>query len=228
MAVKATRRYESPRRAEQARRTRAAVTAAAKRLFLRDGFAATTVAAVATEARVSVETIYKGFGGKPGLVRAICENELAGGEQRTGLPLTEPDPHTIIRGWGSLSTAVAPRVAPIMLLLRAAAATDPLMAELQAEMDAGRLRRMTRNAGHLADAGHLRDGVTIQHAAEIMWAYTSPELYEMLVIARGWPAERYGDFIAEAAIAALLPPAPPGGLPPERPRTPRRRPPRPA
>ena len=209
MTVKATRRYESPRRAEQARQTRAAVTDAAKRLFLRDGFAATTVAAVAAEARVSVETVYKGFGGKPGLVRAICENELAGGEQRTGLPLTEPDPPTVIRGWGSLSAEVAPQVAPILLLLRAAAATDPVMAELQSEMDAGRLRRMTRNAAHLAEAGHLRDGITVQHAAEILWAYTSPELYEMLVLARGWPLEHYGDFIADAVIAALLPPAPP-------------------
>ena len=217
MAVKPTRRYESPRRAEQAQQTRAAVTDAAKRLFLRDEFAATTIAAVAAEARVSVETIYKGFGGKPGLVRAICENELAGGEQRTRLPLTEPDPGTIIRGWGRLSAEVAPRVAPILLLLRAATATDPVMAGLQAEMDAGRLRRMTRNASHLAEAGHLRDGITVQHAAEIMWAYTSPELYEMLVLARGWPLEHYSDFIADAVIAALLPPAPPGRHTPERP-----------
>jgi len=217
LAVKPTRRYESPRRADQAQQTRAAVTDAAKRLFLRTGFAATTIAAVAAEARVSVETIYKGFGGKPGLVRAICENELAGGEQRTRLPLTEPDPRTIIRGWGRLSAEVAPRVAPILLLLRAATATDPVMAGLQAEMDAGRLRRMTRNASHLAEAGHLRDGITVQHAAEIMWAYTSPELYEMLVLACGWPLEHYSDFIADAVIAALLPPAPPGRHTPERP-----------
>jgi AcrR family transcriptional regulator len=217
LAVKTTRRYDSPRRAEQAQQTRAAVVEAAKRLFLRDGFAATTVAAVAAEARVSVETIYKAFGGKPGLVRAICDTELAGGERRTRLPLTEPDTRAIIRGWGRLSAEVAPRVAPILLLVRDAAATDPAMAHLRAEMDAGRLRRMTRNATHLADAGHLRDDITIQHAAEILWAYTSPELYEMLVLARGWPLDRYSDFIADAVIAALLPPAPPGRRTPNHP-----------
>lgn len=206
MAVKSKRRYDSPRRAEQARQTRAAVIQAAKRLFLRDGFAATTVAAVAAEARVSVETIYKGFGGKPGLVRAICDAELAGGERRTRLPLTEPDPRVVIRGWGNLSAENGPRVAPFLLLVREAAATDPAMAALRAEMDAGRLERMTRNARHLADAGHLRPGITIQHAAEVMWAYTSPELYEMLVLGRGWPPSRYGTFIADAVIAALLPP----------------------
>ena len=70
--VKPKRRYDSPRRAEQARQTRAAVVEAARRLFLRDGFAATTIAAIAAQAQVSVETIYKAFGGKPGLVRAIC------------------------------------------------------------------------------------------------------------------------------------------------------------
>ena len=69
--VKPKRRYDSPRRAEQARQTRVEVLDAARRLFLHDGFAVTTIAAIAAEARVSVETIYKMFGGKPGLVRAI-------------------------------------------------------------------------------------------------------------------------------------------------------------
>ncbi len=69
-AVNPKRRYDSPRRAEQARQTRAAVVAAAQRLLSRDGFAATTVAVVAAEAGVSAETVYKAFGGTPGLVRA--------------------------------------------------------------------------------------------------------------------------------------------------------------
>ena len=48
--------------------------------------------------------------------------------------------------------------------------------------------------------------MTAEHAGEIMWAYTSPELYELLVFNRRWPPERYGAFIADAMIAALLPP----------------------
>jgi AcrR family transcriptional regulator len=209
------RRYDSPRRAEQARQTRAAVADAARRLFLRDGFAATTIAAIAAEARVSVETIYKGFGGKPGLVRAICDQALAGegpvpAETRSDeLQLAEPDPRKIIRGWGKLTAEVAPRVSPIVLLLRAAEAADPEVAGLRAELDAGRLRRMTRNARNLAEAGHLRAGITAEHAGEVMWTYSSPELYELLVLGRGWPPGRYGAFIADAMIAALLRPEPP-------------------
>ena len=209
------RRYDSPRRAEQAQQTRAAVADAARRLFLRDGFAATTIAAIAAEAMVSAETIYKAFGGKPGLVRAICERALAGegpvpAETRSDeLQLTEPDPREIIRGWGRLSAEVAPRVSPIQLLLRAAEAVDPEVAALRAELDASRLRRMTSNARNLGEAGHLRDGITVEHAGQVMWTYSSPELYELLVLQLGWPPGRYGAFIADAMIAALLPPEPP-------------------
>jgi AcrR family transcriptional regulator len=206
LAVKPRRRYESPRRAEQARQTRAEVTSAAQRLFLHSGFAATTIAVIAAEARVSAETIYKAFGGKPGLVRAICEQALAGegpvpAETRSDdLQTSEPDPRKIIQGWGRLSAEVAPRVSPILLLLRAAACTDPEMASLREEIEASRLARMTRNARTLADGGHLRAGITAEKAGEILWTYSSPELYELLVVNRRWPPEEYGTFIAEAMI----------------------------
>jgi AcrR family transcriptional regulator len=213
--VKPRRHYHSPRRAEQAQQTRAAVVEAARRLFLRDGFAATTIAAIAAQAKVSVETIYKAFGGKPGLVRAICATALTGegpvpAETRSDeLQAQQPDPRKIIRGWGKLTTEVAPRIAPILLLIRSAAATDPEMAALRAEMDTSRLTRMTSNARNLAEAGHLRDDITAEQAGEVLWTYSSPELYELLVLGRGWPAERYSTFIADAMIAALLPPEPP-------------------
>src|ERR1700709_163915 len=78
VTVKRRRRYESPRREQQARKTRHEVLTAAEDLFLAQGFAGTTVAAIAARAEVSVETVYKTFGGKPGLVRAICERALQG------------------------------------------------------------------------------------------------------------------------------------------------------
>ena len=213
--VKPRRRYDSARRAEQARQTRSSILETARQLFLRDGFAGTTIAAIAAEARVSVETIYKAFGGKPGLVRAICTAALAGegtvpAETRSDqLQLHEPDSRKIIRGWGELTVEVAPRISPIMLLVRSAAAADPEMAGLLAEVDAARLSRMTANARNLALAGHLRPDITVEQAGEVMWTYSSPELYELLVLKRGWPPGRYGAFIAEAMIAALLPPDPP-------------------
>ena len=159
---------------------------------------------------MSVDTIYKTFGGKPGLVSAICQQALAGegpvpAEVRSdALQAAERDPRRIIRGWGELSAEVAPRVAPILLLVRAAAAADPEMARLQSQLEAQRLERMTHNARTLARLGGLRDGVTVKRAGEIMWTYSSPELYELLVLTRGWPLQQYGEFIADAMIAALL------------------------
>jgi AcrR family transcriptional regulator len=179
---------------------------------LDDGFAATTVAAIANEVGVSVDTVYKAFGGKPGLVSAICQEALTGegpipAETRSdAMQAAERDPREIIRGWGTLTTEVAPRIAPILLLVRAAATADPEMARLQSQLNAQRLERMTHNARNLANTGGLRAGVTVKHAGEILWTYSSPELYELLVLTRGWPLDDYGKFIADAMIAALLEP----------------------
>jgi len=71
-------------------------------------------------------------------------------------------------------------------------------------MDRDRLRRMTDNARRLRDNGHLRPGITLAHAADVLWTYSSAELYELLVIRRGWSPETYGRFVAEAMIKALL------------------------
>src|SRR4051794_35936548 len=116
------RRYDSSRRQQQARQTQEAILDAAGVRFLRDGFTATTVAAIAGDVGVSVDTIYKTFASKAGLVRAVYERGLAGAgpvhaEVRSdALQTSEPDPHEIMRGIGRLVTEVAPRVVPILLL----------------------------------------------------------------------------------------------------------------
>jgi len=209
--VNTRRRYDSSGRRERARQTRDQITSIARELFLSDGYAGTTVAGIAAAAHVSVETIYKGFGGKPGLVRAIIEKGLAGeglvpAEQRSDrIRDTEPDPRRILAAWGAFTAELGPRVIPIFLLARDAAIGDPEVAATLDQLSAARLERMTVNARGLASAGHLRPAITVDQAADIMWAYSSPELYELLVIRRGWPAERYGQFIADALRSALLP-----------------------
>ena len=101
---------------------------------------------------------------------------------------------------------VSPRVSPILLLVRDAAANDPEMATLRVDLDARRLERMTQNARNLAKAGHLRRDLDIGRAGEILWTYSSPELYELLVLTRHWSLEQYGTFVADALIAAVLRP----------------------
>ncbi len=208
--VKPRRPYDASRRRERAQHSRTLIIDAAERRFLGDGYAPTTVATIAADAEVSVDTIYKSFGGKPGLVRAVHARALEGrgpvpAEQRSDdLQAAESDARRIIEGWGALTTEVAPRVAPILLLVRTAAATDPELAALLAELDAARLRRMTDNARRLRRTGQLRPGVTVAYAADVMWTYSSPELYELLVLRRGMRVRDYGRFVSHAMVAALL------------------------
>ena len=208
--VKTARRYDTTGRRERADRAQTHVLTVARELFLRDGYAATTVAAVAAAAGVSVETIYKTFRGKPGLIRAIQRSGLAGAgpvpapERSDEMSAQNLAPHAILRHWATLTTEVAPRVAPIILLVRSAAATDPDMGRLLVEINEERLQRMHHNASQLTNHGPLRGGMSIEQARDVMFAYTAPELYEILVTHQQWPIEHYADFIYRGLVAELL------------------------
>ena len=209
--VKLKRRYDSSGRQAQARRTRQVILDAAQRQFLEGGYAATTIAAIAGEAGVSVETIYKAFGGKPGLVRAIYERGLAGREpvpafQRSdAMRKRETDPETIMRNWGALTSEVSSVVSPIVRLVRAAAASDPDMAALLKANNDVREQRARHHARFLKQRGYLRQGVTLGQATDILWTCTSDELYDLLVVQRGWSLPRFARFLGDYMIAALLP-----------------------
>ena len=204
------RRYDASRRREQARLNREAIVSAARQRFLDDGFTATTIATIAADAGATADTIYKSFGGKAGLLRAMCEDALKGegpipAEQRSdAMQASETDPRRILRGLGTLTAEVAPRINPLLLLLSTAAEADSAMAQLRADFDAARLARMTHVAQILASKTQLRPGVSVEEAAEIMWAYSSPDLYGLLVLTRGWDRERYGEFVGESLVDALL------------------------
>lgn len=92
----------------------------------------------------------------------------------------------------------------MLLLLSTAAETDTAVAELRADLDAARLTRMTQVAQTLVGKTELRPGLSIQEAGEIMWAYSSPELYRLLVISCGWSPARYGEFVGDSLVDALL------------------------
>lgn len=209
--VKTKRRYDGSRRRAQAAQTQRKILHVARRQLLEHGYAATTVARIAAEAGTSSETVYKAFGGKSGLVRALWERGLGGRgtvpapERSDLLSSTETDPVQVLRGWGRFTTEVAPELAPILLLVRGAAATDPAMAALLAEAEAQRRTRMRHNARRLQQRGWLRRGIGLAQATDILWTYSSAELYDLLVVKSGWPAKRYGEFVGNALIAALLP-----------------------
>ena len=213
--VKSGRRYDSSGRLSAAERTRSRVLDLARERFLANGYAATTVAAIAGAAGVSVETIYKSYGGKAGLVRTLRDTALRGeepvpAEQRSDQQAAAArEPQDIIAGWGRLTSEVMPRVAPILLLVRAAAGADDEMAAVRRETEDGRLERMAHNARYLVEGGHVRDGLDLEQVRDVLFAYSSPELYELLVLRQGWPTDDYSRFVADGIAAAVLPPATP-------------------
>lgn len=210
-SVKTRRSYDSSRRQEQAKQTRASILDSAWRLFQADGYAATTIGAIAASAGVSVETVYKSFGGKPGLLEAIAQAALAGPDavptmrRSDEMAARETDPYAIVRNWAAFACEVTPRGAPVFLLIRSAAGSAPDIAQLLERLDAERLDRMAHQARFLRSRGYLREGVTLREARDAMWAYTDPAMYELLVLRQGWRLARYRDFLARALTAALLP-----------------------
>jgi AcrR family transcriptional regulator len=206
--VKGPRRYDASGRRLAAARRRTAVLDAAAARFAAQGYAGATVADIAADAQVSVETVYKAFGGKPGLVRALWERALAGqgpvpAEERSdAVSSTADDPLEVFATWGRLSAEVAPLGTPVVLLVREAAASDPDIAALYDELETGRLKRMAHNAR--AIRRHLRSGLTVAQARDILFALTAPGLYEVLVMRQGWSAQAYGRFIERSLAAHLL------------------------
>ena len=97
-----------------------------------------------------------------------------------------------------------PRIAPLLLLLRDAADGDPAAAALHAELDANRHARMRHNARYLVNGGHTRPGIRLAEATDVLWTYSSPELFDLLVRRRHWSLRRYSRFIVEAIQNALL------------------------
>jgi AcrR family transcriptional regulator len=177
--------------------------------MLRNGYDATTISAVAEGAGVSAETVYKAFGGKPGLVRALFDQALRGAgpvpaETRSD-ELRVTDARTLIAGWARLATEVAPRAIPVQLLARDAARSDAGIRKEYDAMDVQRHERMRENARSLAALGGLRAGITVEEAGDVLFTVSSPEMYELLVVRRGWSVERYGRYVRDTLTHALMP-----------------------
>jgi AcrR family transcriptional regulator len=178
----------------------------AARLMFRDGYAATTMQKIAKHAGVELEVVGKMFASKYQLVRAIRDRALFesarwSAEMRSdAVQARESDPREIFRQWAELAKEVSPRVSPVLLLIRDNAATDRDMADLQRVVDEERLQRMSQNATRFE-----RFGIDPARSRDVMWVATSPELYELLVVKRGWSVEQYGAYIEQMLAGTLLP-----------------------
>jgi len=210
-----TRRYDAPRRRAAAAATRQRILAAARELFLARGYAATTMAAVAAAAGVSVEMLYLAVGPKPALVRELVERALSG-EDRPVPPLeragvreieAEPDPRRKVQRFARLVREMQERLAPIWTVAEAAAPADAALSALQEELYARHVGSMRLFVDHLAQAGHLRAGLAPDLATDLLWAMNSPAFYRLLASQRRWSGDTLERFLADAWQLLLLPDA---------------------
>jgi AcrR family transcriptional regulator len=210
-AVK-TRRYESPRRREQAAATRRQVLEAAQRLFERQGYASTTMAAIASEAGVALKTVYVAFETKSGLLRALWHLRLRGDEDAAPVGerrwyqelLEEPDPERQLRLVARNSRIVKERAGVLLGVIRSAAPTDPDIAELWARIQTDFYDNQRAIVKTLHARKALRRGLGVARAADVLWTLNHPDLWLLLVGERGWTPAEWERWFADTARSQLL------------------------
>jgi AcrR family transcriptional regulator len=200
-------------RARQARETRRRIVAAAARLFVRDGYSATSIRAIAAEAGVAVPTVYAALRSKANILRAVVDMTVRGDDEaaplasRAGWRELEGrrDPREQLARFARLHRQICDREAAVFAQLEAAAGADPEATELLAEHDARRYETQSRLGRLLHRRGQLAPGLSARRAADAIWTLASERTYLALVRDRNWKPEDYERWVAEQLAAALLP-----------------------
>lgn len=207
------RKYDSSRRKEHARQTRLQIAEAARKLFLERGYAGATIEALAREAGVAQETVYAIFGSKRKILAFLMDISVGGDDQPIKL-LDRPQPQAVLHDtdqkrqlimFSQDITEILSRAAPVFEIMRSAAKLEPEINELLQNRLKQRLQNMTHFVKSVAANGPLRDGLDEKEAAEIVWAMTSPELFQLLTVDRRWTKEKYAEWLADTLTRLLLP-----------------------
>jgi len=212
MSALVKRPYDSSRRQEQARRTRARVIEAASGLFIAKGYAGTSVAQIAEAAEVSPQTIYGAFGTKAALLGAAVEVAMVGDDEPVAV-LDRPAAREALAAttaadaaarFASVLTELLERAGRLLHAADAAAQEDP---ELRALWEGGhraRLEDMGRAADAFAASGLLRPGLDAEAATDLLWVLASPDAYRSCTVLRGWSAHRYEQWLRDTLLATVL------------------------
>jgi AcrR family transcriptional regulator len=211
-STKSSRRYDSPRRREQAEETRRRILAAALILFEREGYVATSMAAVAKQAGVSLKTVYLAFETKSGLLLALWHlllrgerDDLAVGEQDWYREvLDEADPRRQLRLNARNSRAVKERAGALMEVIGSAASSDAEIGALWQRIQDQFYENQLAIVKSLDRKGALREELDVAAAADILWTLNHPSLHRLLVGERGWSPERYENWLAGVLCSELL------------------------
>ena len=206
------RSYDNEGRRAQSEETRGRILLAARDLLVANGYRATTVARIARRAEVHVDTIYALVGRKPAILRELIELAISGTdrpvapEERDYVQRirAEPDPGRKLDIYAAAVRAIQSRMAPLFLALRDAASTEVDAKGVWPAISERRALNMRRLVADLGD-GALRPGLSIEEAADLIWATASSELFVLLTEERRWSPGRYEAWLADTWRRVLLP-----------------------
>jgi AcrR family transcriptional regulator len=206
------RRYDATSRQQAAASTRASTLEAARRLFIAQGYARTTMADIAHAAEIALDTIYATIGTKQVLLQTLIEAAISGTDH--AVPAEERDYvraiHAEPTARGKLAVyaralrAIHERLTPLMRVLKEAATADEELATLWKSIAERRASNMRRFAAELAATGQLRSDVDVDEAADVIWATNAPEFYLLLVGDRGWSPETFEAWLIRAWTRLLI------------------------
>jgi AcrR family transcriptional regulator len=210
--VKPKRAYDSSRRREAAAATRAEILEAARRLFEQQGYARTTMAAIATEAGVALKTVYLAFETKAGVLRALWNALLRGGVDEPPITdhpwyremVAEPDPERQLRLNARNSRAGKERIGALFQVVRAAAGEDAGSAALWSRIQAEYHANQRGVVESLRRKRALARGLGVDRGADVLWTINHPDVWQLLVVERGWTPDQYERWCADTACAQLL------------------------
>jgi AcrR family transcriptional regulator len=202
------RPYSSAQRTEAADDTRARILAAAKFLFGRKGIDKVTIAEIATRARVAGSTVYAVFKSKEGILRALMEQSLFGGQFQSALKILADvsDPVEMIALTPRVARAIYESESSDLGLLRNMSGFSPVLRKIEQEFEQTRYAMQEDRIRRLFAARRAKKGLSIEDARRILWMYTSRDVYRMLVIDGGWTPQHYQDWLADTLLSMLVEP----------------------
>jgi AcrR family transcriptional regulator len=218
--VDVKRPYDSSRRRAATRATRRSVVETASRRFVEVGYPGTTIAQIADESGVPPATIYRLFGSKRGILKAVLDDALGGDDEaiefqhrpEVKAAFAAEDSRVMLGEFAGVLTRLMHRAGDLQHVLATSAVVDDEAAEMLEITRQQRRRGQSRIVHELARRKALKAGLTQSAAADIVYALMSPEIYRILTVERGWTEDRYRSWLADALRSQLL------GANPERPR----------
>ncbi len=206
------RRYDGSRRDAMTRATKAEVVAAAREMFVAQGYPSTTVAQIAEAARTPQSTVYRLFGSKRGILKDVLDVSLGGDDApvefqhrpEVQAALGADDPGAMLDAFARIVRGVLHRSAALQAVLADSAAVDPEAAEMLEVTRRQRHVGQSRIVRALASAGALRNDLRPAAAADIMYALMSPEVFRCLTIDRDWSEAAYERWLAKTLRTQLL------------------------